>query len=68
MITNNEVKVNVYFRFDKVNNSLIASIDTDNGWSLFVEKEACEIYEFVSRFIDLPEPEDMGIEPPDETE
>jgi len=50
------------------NNPPLATVDTEHGWTLFLGDDATAIYEFVSKYVDLPEPEDLGIAPPDETE
>jgi hypothetical protein len=68
MITSNRIYCKLFFQFDMTNNPPLATVDTEHGWTLFLGDDAIAIYEFVSKYVDLPEPEDLGIAPPDETE
>jgi len=64
MIPNNRIGCKLYFQFDLTNNPPLATVDTDYGWSLFMNDDAIAIYEFVSKYVDLDDPE---LQPPDET-
>lgn len=63
MISNNSISCKLYFQFDLANNPPLATVDTDCGWSLFTGDDAIAIHEFVSKYVDLDDPE---LQPPDE--
>jgi hypothetical protein len=67
MIIQNLVSCHLRFHFDFADGQALAGIDSDEGWSIYYGDEAVAIYEFVTKYIDLPAPDEWEFEPPDET-